>query len=401
MLCAHYDSGRCRTCTLITVPTPTRLERVQDDLAAKIEPSFGGRPASKVFAEPLSSPDAGFRNTAKMAVGGTANEPTLGILDEDFDGVDLRDCPLYSPVIHRVLEAIPDVIRAAQIPPYRVAKRRGELKYVIVTEGDDGATAVKFVLRSEGPLPRLEEKLPRLLDAVPGIASVTANINPEHTAIIEGPDDIQLCGEPSLPVTQGDVTLLPGPKSFLQTNTAVAGRLYRTVRAWIAQLAAGRADSSDGADALTVWDLYCGVGGFALHAALAAPTVRVRAAEISPEAVERAREAAGRLVSGSIGEPSIGERIEFTSADAFAWAKEQAEPADVLIVNPPRRGLGEDMSRWIESSGIETVIYSSCNPQTLAEDLARMPSLRAETVQLVDMFPHSAHTEVLTGLVRE
>ena len=401
MFCAHYAADRCRTCSLIEVPTDQRLTRIERELAANIEQALADRSPDAVFADPITSADSGFRNTAKMAVGGTVNEPTLGILDEDFAGIDLSDCPLYSPVIHRALEAIPAVIKAAQIPPYRVRARKGELKYVIVTEGDDGRLAIRFVLRTESALPRLKEKLPRLLKALPNTALISANINPEHTAIIEGPTEIHLHGERSLPVTQGDVTLLPGPQSFLQTNTAVAGELYRTVRQWIADAAEAHAATHQTAATpttpLTVWDLYCGVGGFALHAALASPQVRVHAAELNPEAVERAKEAARRLVSEH---PEVEDRVEFTAGDAFTWAREQSEPADLLIVNPPRRGLGKPMSQWIEKSGIATVIYSSCNPRTLAADLEHMPGYRAETVRIVDMFPHSPHAEVLTRLTR-
>lgn len=391
MFCAHYAADRCRTCSLIEVPTDQRLNRIEQELAANIEHALGGKNPDEVFADPITSPDSGFRNTAKMAVGGTANEPTLGILDEDFAGIDLKDCPLYSFVIHRALEAIPAVIKAAQIPPYRVRARKGELKYVIVTEGDDGQLSIRFVLRTESALPRLKEKLPRLLEAVPGITLISANINPEHTAIIEGPTEIHLHGERSLPVTQGDVTLLPGPQSFLQTNTAVAGELYRTVRQWIADAA------TTPTSPLTVWDLYCGVGGFALHAALASPQVRVHAAELNPEAVDRAQEAARHLVSVH---PEVEYRVEFTAEDAFTWARKQSEPADLLIVNPPRRGLGKPMSQWIENSGIATVIYSSCNPRTLAADLEHMPGYRTESIRIVDMFPHSPHAEVLTRLKR-
>lgn len=397
MFCAHYAADRCRTCSLIEVPTEPRLNRIERELAANIEQALGGRSPDEVFKTAITSPDSGFRNTAKMAVGGTVNEPTLGILDEDFTGIDLSDCPLYSPVIHRVLEAIPAVVKAAQIPPYRVRARKGELKYVIVTEGDDGQLAIRFVLRTESALPRLKEKLPRLLEAVPGITLISANINPEHTAIIEGPTEIHLHGERCLPVTQGDVTLLPGPQSFLQTNTAVAGELYRTVRQWIAEAGAAHQTAVNPATPLTVWDLYCGVGGFALHAALASPEVRVHAAELNPEAVQRAQEAARRLVSEH---PEVEGRVEFTAEDAFTWAREQSEPADLLIINPPRRGLGQPMSEWIENSGIATVIYSSCNPRTLAADLENMPGYRTETVRIVDMFPHSPHAEVLTRLTR-
>jgi 23S rRNA (uracil747-C5)-methyltransferase len=73
---------------------------------------------------------------------------------------------------------------------------------------------------------------------------------------------------------------------------------------------------------------------------------------------------------------------------------------DLLIVNPPRRGLGRQLADWIEASGISDVVYSSCNPQTLARDLAAMGSYRIVEARLLDMFPHTAHAEVVVRLVR-
>ncbi|PMD04053.1 23S rRNA methyltransferase, partial [Brevibacterium paucivorans] len=95
MFCAHYAADRCRTCSLIEVPTDQRLTRIERELAANIEHALADRSPDAVFADPITSADSGFRNTAKMAVGGTVNEPTLGILDENFAGIDLSDCPLY------------------------------------------------------------------------------------------------------------------------------------------------------------------------------------------------------------------------------------------------------------------------------------------------------------------
>lgn len=96
-------------------------------------------------------------------------------------------------------------------------------------------------------------------------------------------------------------------------------------------------------------------------------------------------------------------RAHFVAADALSWARDHASAGtvpDVLIVNPPRRGLGAQMASWIEAAGIREVVYSSCNLRTLASDLALMPHLRVVSAQLLDMFPHTAHSEVLTRLQR-
>jgi len=79
---------------------------------------------------------------------------------------------------------------------------------------------------------------------------------------------------------------------------------------------------------------------------------------------------------------------------------ESPAPPDLVIVNPPRRGIGPELSGWLQSSGVRHVLYSSCNAQTLAKDLDAMPSLRPVRGQLLDMFPNTAHYEVLTLLER-
>ncbi|MFL6062037.1 MAG: methyltransferase domain-containing protein, partial [Marmoricola sp.] len=137
-----------------------------------------------------------------------------------------------------------------------------------------------------------------------------------------------------------------------------------------------------------VWDLYCGVGGFALN--LAAPGRSVTGVETSAEAVASARTAADRL----------GVEALFVAADATDWALGQRDAPDLVVVNPPRRGIGEELAGWLDGSRAEYVLYSSCNPETLARDLAAMPGFAAVGARVFDMFPHTDHVEVLTLLRR-
>ncbi|WP_308409939.1 methyltransferase domain-containing protein [Brevibacterium paucivorans] len=349
---------------------------------------------------PVVGPESGFRIKVKMVVAGTAEHPTLGILDDDGAGIDLTDCPLYPESIHTVIRTLPWLIKRAQIPPYNVRKRRGQLKHVIVTAGDDNRVMLRFVLASRSALLRIQEHLPAFMDACEGVEvfSASANINPIHTAIIEGEEEIGLHGPQWLPVTQGRVQLKVRPQSFVQTNTVVASGLYEQVREWVS--AAEVAASSNGPH-LTVWDLFCGVGGFALH--VAGPGRQVTGVEVAPAAVESARDVARELAHGAernaAGEDDLG--LNFICADAAQWARQQTQVPDVLIVNPPRRGMGEDMAGWVEQSGIPNVIYSSCNPRTLAADLKIMPGYKIEQARFLDMFPHTSHAEVVVRLARQ
>ena len=420
--CAHFDAGRCRSCTLLQVRTQTRLTRLEEDLAQLLDPFAE---AASPWRSPVRSPEAGFRNRAKMVAGGTTQDPTFGLLDDEGHGVDLSDCPLYPPAIHAVLAALPPLIRRAQVSPYDVARRRGELKHVLVTAAPSGEVMVRFVLRTQKPVPRLAEHIGLLTEAVAAagfeVGVVTANLQPEHAAVLEGPTEVPIAGDDALTVVQGRIPLRVLPQSFLQTNTHVASQLYLQVAQWVDDAEAASPRPAE--DPFVVWDLFCGVGGFALHCARPAGDTsrRVIGVETSAQAVASATRTAGEL----------GLAAEFTTEDATLFAATVPAAADasasdsatldtasagsdpgaadapaavpaphLLIVNPPRRGLGRQLVDWIEASGISDVVYSSCNPQTLARDLAAMGSYRIMEARLLDMFPHTAHAEVVVRLVR-
>ena len=383
MRCHHFDSGACRSCTLLDLPRPRQLargrERVEQLLAAHLAPGT-------VWGAPIVGAEEGFRARGKMAVGGTAAAPVLTLPGQSA-GTDLCDCPLYPAGVEEVLEGAKALIRRAQIPPYDVARRRGEIKNVLVTSSPDGEHLLRFVLRSTAALDRLREHLPRLLEAHPSIVSVSANIHPEHTTRVEGEEEIPLAGAGRLAVRTGDVTLFSRPQSFLQTHTEVAGALYRQGAEWAREIAGTRQD-------LRIWDLYCGLGGFALHLARAVPAAQVTGVEVSAQAIDGARE----------GAEAAGAGVRFLAADATAWAIAEAAgpsgPPDIVVVNPPRRGLGPELAAWLEHSGVPDVLYSSCHPGSLADDLAAMPSLRIVAGRYVDMFPHTEHAEVIVRLRR-
>nr|WP_245349499.1 methyltransferase domain-containing protein [Brachybacterium fresconis] len=396
---------------MLDLPRPRQISEARDRVEELLDPYLA---AGVPWGEPILGPDGGFRARGKMAVGGTAQEPILGLPGQKL-GADLCDCPLYPDGVEEVLEGAKALIRRAQVPPYDVARRRGELKNVLVTTSPDGEHLLRLVLRSERALGRIREHLPALLAAHPSVIGVSANIHPEHTTRVEGEQEIPLAGASSIAVRTGDVTLFARPRSFLQTNTEVAGSLYRQAASWIGEIAAEHVTSgaspsaavtrvatpgatvgggARAAPAPRLWDLYCGLGGFALHAARALPTARVTGVEVSTDAIDGAREAAA------------DQRIEatFLAADATGWAIREAAgpegPPDVVIVNPPRRGIDGELAEWLETSGVRDVVYSSCNPETLATDLAMMPSLRIVAGRFVDMFPHTAHAEVIVRLRR-
>ena len=374
MLCAYYEAGTCRSCTIIQLPHVTQVA----GKLSECHELLGVRGDEAVWLDPVVGPERGFRTKAKMVAGGSVASPTLGILSPAGTGVDLEECPLYPPQLAAAFAPLKQFVTLAALEPYSVPERRGELKNVIVTVAPSGELLVRFVLRSTEPLARLRKHLPWLLSELPQLTVVSANILPEHRAVVEGEREILLTDTDTLTMSVNGIDLHLRPQSFFQTNTDVATALYRQAAEWV-EAAAPR----------SVWDLYCGVGGFALH--VAAPGRSVVGVEVSDAAVASAqRSASGMAIQAT-----------FVAADATEWAISQSAPPDLVIVNPPRRGIGEGLAGWLEASGVKTVIYSSCNAVTLAKDLAMMPTLRAREIRLLDMFPHTEHYEVAVLLTRE
>ncbi len=359
-------------------PYDAQLAALHDAAVA----ALGDRPGL-VWEPPVARSEAGFRNKAKMVVGGTVERPTLGILDGAGRGVDLRRCGLHEPGVHAALPVLAELVTRAGLTPYDVPSRRGELKHVLVTAAPDGELMVRWVLRSTEAVPRLRKHLPWLRERLPRLAVASVNLQPAHTAVLEGAEEVVLTEQQALPLRLAGLDLRLRPQGFWQTNTAVAAALYEQAGAWARDLVGS-------AGVRTAWDLYCGVGGFALTLA-GAGVAHVVGVEVGADAVDAARDAAER--AGLDG-------VRFEAADATAWAPAQGVAPDLVVVNPPRRGTGAGLAGWLETSGVPHVLYSSCHVGSLARDLDAMPSLRPVRARVLDMFPQTAHGEVLVLLRR-
>ena len=375
MHCALYDAGRCRSCQWLELPVSQQLA----DKMADLRTLLADAPVAE-WCAPVCGPESGFRNKAKMVVSGSVERPLLGMLHRDGAPEDLTDCPLYPQSFAPVFAALKPFIARAGLTPYNVARRRGELKYILLTESRfDGGMMLRFVLRSETKLAQLRAALPELQALLPQLQVITANIQPVHMAIMEGEREIFLTDQQALAENFNGVPLWIRPQSFFQTNPVVASRLYATARDWVRQLPVNH-----------MWDLFCGVGGFGLHSAT--PEMRLTGIEIAPEAIACAKQSAAELGLNN---------LHFQALDSTQFATGEGDIPDLVLVNPPRRGIGDGLCAYLSRMEPEFIIYSSCNARTMAKDIARLAGYRIERVQLFDMFPHTAHSEVLTLLVRE
>ena len=375
MHCALYDAGRCRSCQWLELPVSQQLA----DKMADLRTLLADAPVAE-WCAPVYGPESGFRNKAKMVVSGSVERPLLGMLHRDGAPEDLTDCPLYPQSFAPVFATLKPFIARAGLTPYNVARRRGELKYILLTESRlEGGMMLRFVLRSETKLAQLRAALPELQALLPQLQVITANIQPVHMAIMEGEREIFLTDQQALAENFNGVPLWIRPQSFFQTNPVVASRLYATARDWVRQLPVNH-----------MWDLFCGVGGFGLHCAT--PDMRLTGIEIAPEAIACAKQSAAELGLHN---------LHFQALDSTQFATGEGDIPDLVLVNPPRRGIGDELCAYLSRMAPEFIIYSSCNARTMAKDIARLAGYRIERVQLFDMFPHTAHYEVLTLLVRE
>ena len=228
-----------------------------------------------------------------------------------------------------------------------------------------------------------------LLARVPAVVVVSVNLQPEHKAVLEGDTEIVLTSQDVLAMPVNGLTLNLRPNSFFQTNTAVAAGLYRQAQDWMREV------SPD-----AVLDLYCGVGGFALHAAQAG-VGRVLGVEVSPDAVAE-RRADGR--GAPHGGPDAGD-VEFRVGDATDVGRARPRPAAVRTCDwssstRPAAASGPTWRAGSSSPGPPTSSTRAATSSSLARDLALLPSYVTRRARLFDMFPQTSHHEVIVLLER-
>jgi len=378
--CRHARS--CLGCPLIAMDYAAQLGFKQD----RVRQALDGYPdLRKVPVAPAweASHPLGYRTNAKLVCSRGRGQVKIGLYRRgSHDPVDIGDCPLHNPLVNRIVAVVREEIDRQKIYVYDPARRRGLLRYLAVRVAPAANKAmVTFVVaeRDFRPVTHLAKWLKK---KVPEVVSVNMNVNASEGNVIFGRETKRIMGVPDLIDQVGDVRLRISPTSFFQVNNEQAARIYRLVRQWAAL----------GKDE-TALDLYCGIGGIALH--LAKDAGRVIGVEVAEEAVGNARTNA--RLNDTAG-------CSFFAGDAAGQLEELAEqipPGGVAVVNPPRSGCEPQVLKGLAGLAPRTLIYVSCNPRTLARDLDILGGLgyRTAEVQPVDMFPQTGHVESVARLV--
>lgn len=320
----------------------------------------------------------GYRNKCQFPVG-PAGE--LGFYRaRSHDVVPALDCRLQTPQANAVARAVEVYLRELQVSAYDESTGRGLLRHLYVRTNREGRALVCLVVNGR-ELPREEELVRRVREACPETAGVVLSINTGRTNVILGPEQRTLWGQDWLEDTLCGLKFRLSVPSFYQVNRDQAERLYAAALEF-----AGLTGQE------TVLDLYCGIGTISL--VMARRAKRVIGVEVVPEAVEDARENAQR--NGM-------EHAQFWVGDAGVAAarlrREGLRP-DVVVVDPPRKGLAAEVVEAVAGMGPERVVYVSCDPGTLARDVRqfREAGYIAVKALAVDMFPRTHHVETVVLL---
>lgn len=281
-----------------------------------------------------------------------------------WDAVDIEECPVFGKTSRKVLKSLREFIEDEKPTLYEIRKNAGFLRYIVMREGKFTGELMVNLVTSEGKLP---ESFPEYF---PYATSIYWSVNRTESDVSYG-DVERYWGEPFIREKLDDVTYLIHPNSFFQTNSYQAVNLVRKV----AELVEGE----------KVLDLYSGVGTFGIY--LAKRGFKVEGIEINPFAVEMAKKNA--QINGVDAEFRVGEDKDVNSLSEY----------DTVVVDPPRAGLHPKLVRKILKDRPETLVYVSCNPKTLSQNLKELSEgYKIEEAVGLDMFPHTPHVEAVLKL---
>ncbi|WP_432629674.1 23S rRNA (uracil(1939)-C(5))-methyltransferase RlmD [Brotaphodocola sp.] len=301
--------------------------------------------------------------------------------------IESEDCLLGVEENRKILDCIRTHMEEYHIAPYDETAHTGLVRHVLIRKGfRTGEMMVCLVLNGKvKKFTAIDQLVEKLRTLYPNMMSISCSINTEKTNVIMGKEIVNLYGPGFITDYIGNVKYQISPLSFYQVNPVQTERLYQTALEY-AGLNGGE----------VVWDLYCGIGTISLF--LAQKAKKVYGVEIVPQAIDDARENA--KINGF-------ENVEFFVGKAEEVLPEQYEKnqiyADVIVVDPPRKGCDEVCLNTIVKMAPKRVVYVSCDSATLARDVKYLGEhgYQVKRVRGCDMFPNSGHVETVILFSRE
>ncbi|MFA9558379.1 23S rRNA (uracil(1939)-C(5))-methyltransferase RlmD [Evansella sp. AB-rgal1] len=341
------------------------LERIGGITNVKVHPTFG-------MDEPWR-----YRNKAQVPFGEEEGGLIAGFYAERSHRIiDMEACMIQNEKNDEVIKVVKDIAKKYGVRGYDDQKHKGTLRHVVTRHGKKTDELMVVIITKGKELPNKKNIVHEIREAIPNVKSIVQNINPKRTNVIFGDQTEVLWGEEVIYDFIGDIKFAISARSFYQVNPTQTEILYNKTLEY-----AGLTGHE------TVIDAYCGIGTISLF--LAQKAKHVYGVEIVPEAITDAKNNA-KLNNMDNVDFAVGE-----AEKVIPWWYSQGIRADVIVVDPPRKGCDEALLETIAKMKPERVVYVSCNPATLARDLKYLEGNGFETkeVQPVDMFPHTTHVE--------
>ena len=295
--------------------------------------------------------------------------------------IENRDCALGVAENKEVLDRVIAHMEKYEIEPYNEATGKGLVRHVLIRYGYFTKEVMVCLILNGNKIPK-EEQLVKSLCEIPGMTSITINVNKKHSNVILGEEIRLLWGQEYITDRIGDISYQISPLSFYQVNPMQTQKLY-----------AKALEYADLHGEETVWDLYCGIGTISLF--LAQKAKFVRGVEIVPAAIENAKENA-KLNGLENTEFFVGKAEEVLPREY----KKNGVYADVIVVDPPRKGCDETLLETMVEMNPDRIVYVSCDSATLARDLKYLCERGYELRKVcpVDQFGMTVHVETVVLL---
>lgn len=326
-----------------------------------------------------------YRNKAQVPVRMVKGQLETGFYRQhSHELIPLTDFYIQDPEIDKAIVKVRDLLRQFEIPAYDEINDKGVIRNVMVRRGYYSHEMMIVLISRQQKLPSQAQLVEQIHAALPEVTSIILNVNAKRTNVIMGNVTRVLYGKPTIEDTLMGLTFAISSRSFYQVNPQQTEKLY--------QMAIDKAGLTGNE---TVIDAYCGIGTISL--ALAKHAKQVYGVEIVPEAIEDAKINAQK---------NHLTNVEFAvnkAEDQMAQWQEAGVKPDVIVVDPPRKGLAPSLIDSAAQMGPKKVVYVSCNPATLVRDVAHFQELGYAIdgdIQPVDQFPQTPHVESVTVLKR-
>lgn len=324
-----------------------------------------------------------YRNKAQVPVGEREGGLIAGFYQQrSHEIIDMEACMIQQEKNDEVVQAVKRICTKYGVTAYNEQRHKGSLRHIMARHGQVTKEVMVVLVTRTPELPNKEKIVKEIVEAVEGVKSIIQNVNSKKTNVILGDETRVLWGEEVIYDLIGNVKFAISSRSFYQVNPEQTKVLYDQALTY-AELTGEE----------TVIDAYCGIGTISLF--LAQKAKKVYGVEIVPEAIADANRNAELNGIGNV-EFAVGE-AEVVIPN---WYKEGIV-ADVLVVDPPRKGCDDALLQTIIEMKPKKVVYVSCNPATLARDLRVLEDGGYTTVEVqpVDMFPHTTHCEAVAKIV--